>query len=294
MVFTAHAGQGCALQTRMLVPHDKKAEVLDARRRGGAERCRRRPARGVDAGRAAHHRGAPRPRRRPRRRGRRRGRPPRRRRPPADGLERGWYYEPTVVDVDDNANPLAQREVFGPVLTVQGYGDVDEAVAIANDTEYGLSGGVYTDDLALGLDSPARIRSGHRAGQPRPASAFTPMGGYKQSGIGRERGVAGIREFQDSSTSSWAAADPVAASRGVAPTLAGPSARGYSRCSQLSRALKCQLTIASSRGSRMAQLAGDRYIVISSDGHAGGQMTSTGSTWSSGTSTSSTNGRSRT
>ena len=70
-------------------------------------------------------------------------------------LDRGWYFEPTVVDIDDNANPLAQTEVFGPVLTVQGYRDVDEAVAITNDSPYDLSGGVYTHDLAPGSSSPA-------------------------------------------------------------------------------------------------------------------------------------------
>ncbi len=197
MVFTAHAGQGCALQTRMLVPHDKKAEVLDA---VGAAAERMPPADPHEAstmvgpliteahrarveglvaeGLAAGGRlvaGGHRP----------------------ENLERGWYYSPTVVDIDDNANPLAQREVFGPVITVQGYTDVDEAVAIANDSEYGLSGGVYTDDLALGLSIAERIRSGTVQVNTSAATSFTPMGGYKQSGIGRERGIAGVREFQE-------------------------------------------------------------------------------------------------
>ena len=87
----------------------------------------------------------------------RRGRPPRRRWPrvPRDWSGAG-YFAPTVVDVDDNAEPARAAQVFGPVITVQGYADIDEAIAIANDSEYGLSGGVYTDDLALGL----RSRSG--------------------------------------------------------------------------------------------------------------------------------------
>ena len=77
----------------------------------------------------------------------------------------GFYSAPTVVHVPDNSNPIAQREVFGPVITLQGYGDVDEAVAIANDTEYGLSNGIYTDDLASGSSrAPAAVR--HGADQP--------------------------------------------------------------------------------------------------------------------------------
>ena len=96
-----------------------------------------------------------------------------------------------------NANPAAQREVFGPVLTVLGYQDIDEAVAIANDHELGLSAGVYTGDLAQGLAIAERIRSGTVQVNTGWASGYTPMGGYKQSGYGRERGAAGIRAFQE-------------------------------------------------------------------------------------------------
>ena len=112
-------------------------------------------------------------------------------------LDRGWFYEPTVLDAPSNANPAAQREVFGPVLTVLGYQDIDEAVAIANDHELGLSAGVYTGDLAQGLAIAARIRSGTVQVNTGWASGYTPMGGYKQSGYGRERGAAGIRAFQE-------------------------------------------------------------------------------------------------
>ena len=109
----------------------------------------------------------------------------------------GWFYPPTVLDIDDNASPVAQREVFGPVVTVQGYRDLDEAVAIANDSEYGLSGGIYTDDLPTGLRLANRIRSGTVQINQGCASAYTTMGGYKQSGVGRERGVPGVRAFQE-------------------------------------------------------------------------------------------------
>jgi len=99
--------------------------------------------------------------------------------------------------VADNSNPVAQREVFGPVVTIQGYRDLDHAVAVANDTEYGLSGGVYTADLRAGLDVARRIRSGTVQVNRSCSNAYTPAGGVKQSGLGRERGVAGLREFQD-------------------------------------------------------------------------------------------------
>ena len=196
-VFGAHAGQACSAQTRMLVPSARKAEVLDAlvaatpamtvgdpqdrSTRVGpliTETHRARVERLVEDGIAAGGRavtGACRP----------------------EGLDRGWYYAPTVLDIDDNANPVAQQEVFGPVVTVQGYDDVDQAIAIANDTQYGLSGAVYTGDLELGLALASRIRSGTVQVNTGCASAYTPMGGYKQSGIGRERGAPGIRAFQE-------------------------------------------------------------------------------------------------
>jgi acyl-CoA reductase-like NAD-dependent aldehyde dehydrogenase len=114
-----------------------------------------------------------------------------------DGLTKGWFYPPTVVDIDDNANPLAQREVFGPVITVQGYRNLDEAIAIANDSDYGLSGAIYTDDLPTGMGLAKRIRSGTVQVNQGCANAYTSMGGYKQSGLGRERGVPGLRAFQE-------------------------------------------------------------------------------------------------
>jgi aldehyde dehydrogenase (NAD+) len=195
-VFFAHAGQGCSLQTRMLVPEESKAAVLDAVGAtagslaigdtrdastmlgpvvSAASRARIEGlvAQGVDAGGRIVAGG---------------GRPASR--------DRGYYFEATVVDIDDNANPLAQNEIFGPVITVQGYTDLDEAVAITNDTPYDLSAGVYTSDLHLGLELAGRIRTGTVQVNTGAANAFTPMGGYKHSGIGRERGVLGIRAFQ--------------------------------------------------------------------------------------------------
>ena len=82
-------------------------------------------------------------------------------------------------------------------MTLQGYRDLDHAVEIANDSEYGLSGGVYTADLRTGMDLARRIRSGTVQVNRGAANAWTPMGGMKQSGVGRERGVAGLREYQE-------------------------------------------------------------------------------------------------
>jgi acyl-CoA reductase-like NAD-dependent aldehyde dehydrogenase len=118
------------------------------------------------------------------------------RRPPH--LERGYYFEPTVLDVPDNANPAAAEEIFGPVLSVIGYDDVDHAVQIANDTIYGLSAQVYGADVAAATAVGRRIRSGAvNVNAGGLFSAYAPGGGYKQSGLGRERGTDGIRAFQE-------------------------------------------------------------------------------------------------
>jgi len=112
-------------------------------------------------------------------------------------LERGYYFEPTVLDVPDNSNPAAQEEIFGPVLAVIGYKDVDDAVRIANDSIYGLSGQIYGADAAAATAVARRIRSGAVNVNTSMFSAYAPSGGYKQSGLGRERGIDGIRAFQE-------------------------------------------------------------------------------------------------
>ena len=113
------------------------------------------------------------------------------------GLDRGYYFEPTVLDLPDNANPAAQDEIFGPVLGVIGYEDVDHAVAIANDSPYGLSAQVYGKDVAAATAVGRRLRAGAVNVNTSLFSAYAAGGGYKQSGLGRERGPEGIREFQE-------------------------------------------------------------------------------------------------
>jgi aldehyde dehydrogenase (NAD+) len=116
------------------------------------------------------------------------------RRPPE--LEKGFFFEPTVLDVPDNSNPACQDEIFGPVICILGYRDVDHAVEIANDTVYGLASQVHGGDLALATSVAERIRAGAVSVNGGTTGAYASSGGYKQSGIGRERGVEGIRSFQ--------------------------------------------------------------------------------------------------
>ncbi len=110
--------------------------------------------------------------------------------------ERGFFFQPTVlVGVEENSE-IAQDEVFGPVLVVLPHDGDDDAVRIANNSKYGLSGGVQAADRARALDVARRIRTGTfsvNGGIWHAPDA--PFGGYKQSGIGRENGVAGLEEF---------------------------------------------------------------------------------------------------
>ncbi len=109
---------------------------------------------------------------------------------------RGYFFQPTVLDVPDNSNPAAQDEIFGPVICVLGYRDIDDAVDIANDSVFGLSGQVFGGDLATAMNVAERIRAGAVQVNGGYGGAYASSGGYKQSGIGRERGVDGIRSFQ--------------------------------------------------------------------------------------------------
>jgi aldehyde dehydrogenase (NAD+) len=197
IVVLSTAGQACVAATRMLVPHDKKDEVLEAV--SGAytsikvgppsddtammgpvisaaqrDKCERYVKLAEEHGGKVFCGG---------------GRPA--------GLDRGYYFEPTVLDLPSNANPAAQEEIFGPIIGVLGYRDVDDAVAIANDSVYGLSGQVYGTDAAAAVAVARRLRTGAVNVNTSVFSAYAPSGGYKQSGLGRERGPDGIREFQE-------------------------------------------------------------------------------------------------
>ena len=196
-----HGGQGCAITTRMLLPrsrYDEGVELLksafenwkygdpndaenlqgpliNARQRervlGHIEQAKADGARlVVGGGRPAH-------------------------------LEKGFYVEPTLfVDVDPDS-ALAQEEVFGPVLAVIPYDDDDDAVRIANNSKYGLSGAVNGTDLDRAYGVARRIRTGTIAvNGGQWFGPDSPFGGYKQSGLGREHGVAGFEEYLETKT----------------------------------------------------------------------------------------------
>jgi len=194
-VCLAHAGQGCVLGTRIFVPEGEKAQVLGAMKAslGYAKigdstdpattmgpviseaqvlRCEKYVHLAVEAG-ATVVAG-----------GKRADRP-------------GYFFEPTILDVPNNKNPSAQDEIFGPVVSVIGYRDVEHAIEMANDSPLGLSGYVFGKDARAALDVAKRIRTGTMNVNAFFASASASSGGHKMSGIGRERGVEGIRAFQD-------------------------------------------------------------------------------------------------
>lgn len=196
IVAVSHAGQGCALGTRIFVPDTAKAQVLEEAARLFAQikvgpaadpetqtgpvvnatavaRCERFVAEAVAQG----------------------GRVVAGGKRPAH-LPKGHYFEPTVLDLPDNANPAAQEEIFGPVVGVIGYRDLDHAVAMANDSKFGLSGYVIGQDKAEALRVGLAISSGTVNVNAGVTSAFASSGGLRMSGLGRERGIEGLRAFQ--------------------------------------------------------------------------------------------------
>jgi len=196
---TAHAGQGCAIGTRIFVPEDRKAEVMEqvAERFGSVrvgpaddpdtqlgpvisaaqrDRCERFTQLAVENGGRVITGG----------------------KRPAN-LDKGFFFEATVLDLPDNANPAAQEEIFGPVLGIIGYRDLDHAVAMANDSKFGLSGYVYGKDKAQALKVGLAIRSGTVNVNAGMMSSYISSGGHRMSGIGRERGVEGLRIYQQQS-----------------------------------------------------------------------------------------------
>jgi betaine-aldehyde dehydrogenase len=191
-------GQVCGAQSRILVPRSRYDEItdalgaavgaltvgdpLDAATQVGplvAERQRTRVEGYLEAGKAAGARvvtGGGRP---------------------AD-LPKGWYIEPTVFADVDNSMTIAQEEIFGPVLSVIPYDGEEQAVAIANDSEYGLCGSVWTADVDHGAQVAARVRTGVVAINASTILDFnSPFGGFKKSGIGRELGPEGIDPFTE-------------------------------------------------------------------------------------------------
>ncbi|WP_052665819.1 aldehyde dehydrogenase family protein [Nitriliruptor alkaliphilus] len=108
----------------------------------------------------------------------------------------GYFYEPTVLAGVDNSMRVAQEEIFGPVLCVIPYRKVDDAIAIANDSPYGLAGGVFSEDVTAAVEVARRVRAGTLWVNDWHLGVMdAPFGGYKQSGLGREHGRQGLEEF---------------------------------------------------------------------------------------------------
>lgn len=111
------------------------------------------------------------------------------------GLERGFFVKPTVFSNVDNSMTIAREEIFGPVLSIIPYRDESDAIAIANDSPYGLSGGVWSADLDRAQRIARQLQTGQVAINGGAFNLLAPFGGYKQSGYGRELGRFGLEEF---------------------------------------------------------------------------------------------------
>ncbi|HEC2153730.1 TPA: betaine-aldehyde dehydrogenase [Staphylococcus delphini] len=117
-------------------------------------------------------------------------------RPEREDLQKGFFFEPTVITDCDTSMRIVQEEVFGPVVTVEGFETEEEAIRLANDSIYGLAGGVFTKDIGKAQRVASKMRMGTVwINDFHPYFAQAPWGGYKQSGIGRELGHQGLEEY---------------------------------------------------------------------------------------------------
>ena len=199
-----HAGQGCAIQTRMLLPRSRYDEgvatikaILEHIPYGDPQRpdvmmgpviSAKQHARilsHIDKGVAEGANlvlGGKRPEAHP----------------------TGYFLEPTLFIDVDNSMSIAQEEIFGPVLVVIPYNDDDDAVRIANDSEYGLAGGVWSASTERALAVASRIRTGNVAINGGVTyGPDMPFGGYKQSGVGRQNGVYGFDQYLETKALAW-------------------------------------------------------------------------------------------
>jgi acyl-CoA reductase-like NAD-dependent aldehyde dehydrogenase len=199
-----HAGQGCAMTTRVLVSRARHDELV-AKMKGFVEAI-------VKVGDPADPGVMLGPVIRPERRdaieeliasGREQGaelvtgggRPA--------GLERGWFVEPTIFGNVRNDMRIAQEEIFGPVVSVLPFGDDDEAVRIANESDYGLFGGILSNDKRRAIELAKRIRTGGVSINGASNAFQKPSGGFKHSGIGRENGRFGLEEYTELQVVMW-------------------------------------------------------------------------------------------
>ena len=110
-------------------------------------------------------------------------------------FEKGYFVRPTIFAEVNNKMTIAQEEIFGPVLSVIPYESEEEAIAIANDTIYGLGGGVWSGDKDRAIRVARKLKTGQVDINGGAFNALAPFGGYKQSGLGRELGQFGLEEY---------------------------------------------------------------------------------------------------
>ena len=191
-----NSGQSCNAPTRMLVPNDKMDIAIEAAREAAESIRVDDPAtdgdhlgpvvnktqfdkiqgliqKGIDEGAELVAGGTGRP----------------------EHLHSGYYVKPTVFARVNNNMTVAREEIFGPVISILGYADEDEAIRIANDTDYGLAGYVSAGSMTRAKQVARRIRAGQVAINYKSGNTDTPFGGFKQSGNGREKGRWGLEEF---------------------------------------------------------------------------------------------------
>jgi len=111
------------------------------------------------------------------------------------GDERGWFVRPTVVSRVSSSASVALEEIFGPVLTVVPADTVDEAIEVANNSDYGLSGAVWAGDVDSAIAVARRLRTGQVSVNGGRFNVMAPFGGFKKSGVGRELGPHGLAEY---------------------------------------------------------------------------------------------------
>jgi aldehyde dehydrogenase (NAD+) len=202
----AHSGQGCVITTRMLLPRSRYEEgvellktyfglaaqgdpqrddvlmgpLISAKQRDRVEGYIKK---GIEEGATLALGG---------------GRP--------KDLPKGWYVEPTMFTDVDNSMTIAQEEIFGPVLVVIPFEDDDDAVRIANDSKYGLGGGVTSASLERAMSVADRIRAGVMSvNGGLYYNADMPFGGYKDSGVGRQNGREGFEQYLETKAIAWPA-----------------------------------------------------------------------------------------
>ena len=191
-----NSGQTCSAWTRMLVPRARQAEAIELAVAQLAKLTLGDPFDRHDAPRSAGVGGATRLGARLHREGQGRGRT---RSSPAAAVRRrsptGFYVEPTIFADVDNRMTIAQEEIFGPVLAIIPYDTEDDAVRIANDSPYGLSGGVWAGTPERAMAVARRLRTGQVDINGGRFNPLAPFGGYKKSGLGREIGPLALDEF---------------------------------------------------------------------------------------------------